>query len=63
MKFTITVARTVFFYEKFEIEADNREDAKRGALDEMSYLTNDKLSIAGQEEFVNEVQCDEEEEY
>jgi hypothetical protein len=62
MKFTITVARTVYFYEEFEIEADNREDAKIGALAEMSYLTNDKLSIAGQEEFVNEVTCEEEEE-
>lgn len=62
MKFTITVARTVYFYEEFEIEADNREDAKRGAFAEMSYLTNDKLSIAGQEEFVNEVTCEEEEE-
>jgi hypothetical protein len=62
MKFTIIVARTVYFYEEFEIEAENREDAKRGALAEMSYLTNDKLSIAGQEEFVNEVTCEEKEE-
>jgi len=62
MKYSITVARTVYFYETFEIDAENREKASKQALNEISYLTNDQLQIASQEEFVNDIECKEGEE-